>query len=354
MGNSIALFKNYVAMLDEVYKNASLTGVLDGAPELAQAGANANELVIPIMTMDGLGDYSRNGGYVAGDVTVTNETKKCNFDRGRMFQVDNLDNAETAGIAFGRLSGEFIRTKLVPELDAFRLAEYAGKAGIGSAEGTLSTGADVVAALRTGTNAMDESEVPMDGRYLFITPTLIDMIDDMATTASRAILERFAGVIRVPQTRFYTRILQKDGTTSGQTGGGYAKRENSQDFTATTSQVNFTVTAKPAAVQKVTVDGVAAAADAYTYTPATGVVAFGTAPGNNKAVKVIYDTGAEINFLIVHKEAVIQYQKHIAPKIVTPEQNQSADAWKFGYRNVGIAEVYNNKLAGIYCHSKAI
>ena len=51
--------------------------------------------------------------------------------------------------------------------------------------------------------------------------------------------------------------------------------------------------------------------------------------------------------MIIHKGAVIQYPKHVAPKVVTPEQNQDADAYKFGYRNVGIADAYENKAAGI-------
>ena len=107
MANSIALAKQFVAMLDEVYKVASLTSDLDGAAELVRAGANANELIIPKLDMSGLGDYSRNSGYVDGDVTLTNETVQCNFDRGRMFTVDNMDNQEPANIAFGRLAGEF-------------------------------------------------------------------------------------------------------------------------------------------------------------------------------------------------------------------------------------------------------
>ena len=137
MTNSITLFKQFVPLLDEVYKEASKTAVLDGRPELVQAGANANELVIPKMTMDGLADYSRNGGYVGGGMSLTNETVTCNFDRGRMFVVDHMDNADTAGVAFGMLAGEFIRTKVVPELDAFRFATYAGAAGICSGSGTL-------------------------------------------------------------------------------------------------------------------------------------------------------------------------------------------------------------------------
>ena len=85
MSNTIELAKSFVPKLDECYRLASLTSVLDGAPELAKQGANANELIIPMMSMDGLADYSRNGGYVQGGVTMTNETVKCNFDRGRRF-----------------------------------------------------------------------------------------------------------------------------------------------------------------------------------------------------------------------------------------------------------------------------
>lgn len=289
MTNVIELFKSYIPMLDEVYQNAALTSVLDGAAELARQGANANELIIPKMSMDGLANYSRNSGYVSGDVTLTNESVKCNFDRGRMFSVDSLDNAETAGIAYGRLASEFIRTKVVPELDAFRLAQYAGLEGIGSAEANLATGAAVVEALRAASNKMDEDEVPTEQRYLFITPTLMGLVEDLDTTKSKKVLERFAGVIRVPQTRMYTKITQRDGTTSGQTQGGFAKAED----------------------------------------------------------------GKNINFLLIHKPAVIQFQKHVAPKVITPEQNQDGDAWKFGYRNVGIADAYENKLAGIYLHSAA-
>lgn len=288
MANSITLFKQQITnILDEVYKASSLTAVLDGASELVQQGANANELIIPKMSMDGLGDYSKASGYVNGDVTLTNETVKCNFDRGRMFTIDNMDNIETAGVAFGRLAGEFIRTKVVPEVDAFRFACYAGASNISTTTAAdLATGDAVIAAIAAAADGMDNDEVPTSERYLFITPTLFGLVRDMQTNHSRAVLDQFAGVIKVPQTRFYTAIDQLDGTTSTEEAGGYAKASGAKN----------------------------------------------------------------INFMIVHKPAVIQFEKHVVPKIVTPEQNQSADAWKFGYRNVAIADVYDNKVKGIYLH----
>lgn len=252
--------------------------------------------------MSGLGDYSRNSGYVDGDVTLTNETVQCNFDRGRMFTVDNMDNQETANIAFGRLAGEFIRTKVVPELDAFRFAKYAGTTGISKVAtgATLSDGAAVIAALRAAITKMDEDEVPTEQRYLYITPTLHGLVQDMDTTKSREVLTRFAKVVDVPQSRFYTAIAQKSGKiiTTGQGDGAS------------------------------TVDETAGG-----YTKATGA--------------------KDINFMVIHKPAVIQFQKHVAPKFISPDQNQTADAWKYGYRNVGIADAYENKVAGIYLHHKA-
>ena len=214
MANSITLFKKYTDLLDEVYKNASVTSMLDGDMSLVQMGANTNEIIIPKISMDGLADYSRNGGYVGGDVTLTNETVKFNYDRGRRFTVDAMDNEETAGVAFGKLSSEFIRTKVAPEMDAFRFAAYAGTTGISkvSAGATLSSGNDVLTALVAAQNQMDEDEVPADNRYLFITPTLYNLVLNVDTTKSKAVLDSFTSIVKVPQTRFYTATDLKDGT----------------------------------------------------------------------------------------------------------------------------------------------
>lgn len=286
--NQIELFKQYTRLLDEIYKSAALTADLEGAEDVAKQGANANELIIPKLDMDGLGDYDRNSGYTDGDVKLTYETVKCNFDRGRMFSVDNMDNAESAGIAFGRLAGEFIRTKVVPEVDAFRFAAYAAVDDISEATpAAITTGAEAVAAIRAAITKMDEDEVSPQGRILYITPTIRGMIDDMDTTKSKKVLERFEKVVEVPQTRFYTAITQLDGKEGGEKAGGYKK--------------------------------------------ASGA--------------------ADINFMIVQKNAVIQYTKHQNTKVITPEANQDSDAWKFGYRMVSIADAYENKVAGIYLHA---
>lgn len=196
MANTITLAKKYAALLDETYKENARTAVLESDAALAREGANANEIVIPKLTMDGLADYSRSSGYVEGDVSLTWQTVTFNYERGRMFSVDAMDNEESQSIAFGSLAGEFVRTKAVPELDAFRFAALAGTSGISSATAALTTGADAAAAIRTAVSALDAAEVPSEDRVLFITPVLKGLIDDMDTTKSRAVLLSCWAILR--------------------------------------------------------------------------------------------------------------------------------------------------------------
>lgn len=285
MANSITKFKAYIDKLDTVYQQASATSILDADADTVRMGAKAGEFLIPKMSMDGLADYSRSSGYVKGDVTITYETKSCNYDRGRKFSVDAMDNEETAGIAFGKLASEFIRTKVVPEMDAFRFAKYASATGVlSAAETTPTAGTAVLTALQTAVNAQDEAEVNVDGKILFITPTLLTLAKNVDTTKSKAILDRFEKIITVPQTRFYTAIDMKDGTSSNETAGGYAG--------------------------------------------ATG--------------------GYKINFMIINRDSVIQFGKHTVNKVVAPEENQTDDGYMFFYRAYSIAETYENKVKGIY------
>lgn len=288
MANSIALFKKYIDKLDEVYKQNSLTADLDADSTLVQAGANANEIVIPKMSMDGLADYSRNSGYVTGDVTLTHETVQFNYERGRKFGVDRQDNAETAGVAFGRLGAEFTRTKAVPELDAFTFAKIAGTSNITSIEGDYTTGQNWLDALVAAGSQLDEDEVPAEGRILYITPTGFNAIHAVDTTKSREILASFTKIVKVPQSRFFTKITLNNGTTAGQKAGGYVKASD----------------------------------------------------------------GKDINFMIVQKDAVIKYPRILVNKIVSPDDNQIDDTWMFFYRAYGLVDVYDNKVAGVYVSAK--
>ena len=238
---SIALVAKYVDLLDEVYAMESRTAVLDGDTSLIQAGTNAHTIKVPYMTLDGLGDYSRTSGYTQGTVSVGWEEKTLDYDRGRKFAVDAMDNEETIGVAFGKLSSEFVRTKVARELDAFRFASYAGTAGISTVSAAvLDTAEKWMNALTAAKTTMDDDEVSEETRYLFITPTGRNLLEAMDTTKSRATLDSFAGVITVPQARFCTGIELQDGSSQGETKGGFLRNGN---------DINFMIIEKSAVMQ---------------------------------------------------------------------------------------------------------
>ena len=288
MANTIALAKNYTSILDEVYVNASVTADLTSDSSMIKAGANANEIVYPQISVSGLGDYSRNSGYTQGSVNLEWKTETFNYDRGTKISVDVMDNEESRDIAFTMAGSELMRTKVAPEADAFTFATLAGTAGISKA--TPVTYADAtafLAGLIEGKNKMDEDEVPEEGRILYATPSLLNGVMALDTTKSREVLASFTAIKKVPQSRFYTAIDLLSGK-DGEEAGHFKKAS----------------------------------------------------------------TGKDINFMIVHKPAVIKFDKHTASAIIPADMNPDADSDISKYRKYGIVDVYQNKVAGIYLSHK--
>lgn len=290
MANTIALAKNYTSILDEVYCNASVTADLTSDNTMVRAGANANEIIYPQISVSGLGDYSRNSGYTNGSVNLEWKTAKFNYDRGTKISVDVMDNEESRDIAFTMAGAELMRTKVAPEADAFVFATLAGTAGISKATpATYADATEFLAALIEAKNKMDEDEVPEEGRILYATPTLMNGVMALDTTKSREILNSFTVKKKVPQSRFYTAIDLLDGKSAGEEAGHYKKATE----------------------------------------------------------------GKDINFMIIHKPAVIKFDKHTVSDIIPASANANADADISKYRKYGIVDVYQNKVAGIYLSHKA-
>lgn len=234
--NNITLSTVYLPLLDEVYKSAVKTSVLDGDEATVKKGQNG-EIKVAKLDMDGLGDFDRNSGYTEGNTKLTWETIKYDKERSEKLKVDRLDNEESLGIAVAKLSSEFLRTKVAPETDAARIAKIASVEGISKKQETLTTGDEIIKALRAGTNKMDEDEVSTENRILFITPTNKALIDDLETYKSKAVMSRFSQVIEVPQTRMYTAVTLNDGKTNY----GYKKADGAGD-------INFLIVERSAAV----------------------------------------------------------------------------------------------------------
>lgn len=305
MANMIELVTKFLPVLDAQYKVEARSAILDVAPEFVQMTKDAKKVKIAKIRVDGLADYSRNGGFTAGYADLTWEEHTFTQDRGRAIQIDDMDNEETFGMAFGRLAGEFQRVHVIPEIDAYRFAKYYQNAGIKITDFQVEAG-KILSAFDDIDEQMDEAEIPEEGRIAFVNPSVYKLIMN-DPTLSRSVSaegtdEKAANkkiynynnhpLIKVPSARFYTEIELLDGTSEGETVGGYQ----------------------------------------------------------------MADGASVIGILVVSRDSVIQLAKRRIARVWAPTKEQAAgtdgvnpyaDAWKFDYRIYHDAWVLDNKVNGI-------
>ena len=290
--NNIALAELYLPLLDEAYKAESKSAVLDTLSDYVSF-TGGNTVNIFNINPVGMGNYDRNAGFVPGDVVGTWQPYVLETDRGRSYQVDFLDNEQAMGLVVPNLLGTVERQYIIPEVDAYRFSTYASGAAAGNVvTETLSAGAATIASIDGATEALDNAEVPYEGRILFVSPATYRLIKSGIT---RMVMNRDRDVdynvemyndmrvITVPQPRFQTAITLAAPTTSSGAGG---------------------------------------------FAPATGAAA--------------------INYMIIHPSAVLQVMQHYVPRIFSPEQNIEADAWRVQPRYCHGAWVKTHKTNGIY------
>ncbi len=201
LSNSIAFARNYTSVIDEVYQGASVSGVLNSGRRMVRAGRNAKEILIPKISVTGLGNYTRNVGYKTGAITYEFETKIFNYDRGIRLFADVMD-VEEAGVndRFVEAGAELQRTQVAPEADAFTFAQIAGYTGVTVESGSYAS-ADAENILEdplTVTSTMDKKQVTLGSRILFITPTLKGVLDNFSyanPNRSNRVLERFSRIV---------------------------------------------------------------------------------------------------------------------------------------------------------------
>ena len=293
MAKSIELANKFLPILDEIYKKSAATSVFD-ARVMTNAFTGANEIKVLKVGTVGLGNYSRDTGYPKATVTASWETMKLTIERGREFSVDRMDDEETLGMTFGAVVGGYQREHVVPELDAYRFAKYASATGILKASPATLTKETIIGAIHDAVAEMDEAEVPRTERVLNISTALQPMLNSALA-----------------------RQWSSDGTV------------NTILSSYNDMPINWVVPGR-------------------FYTGIT--LNDGSSKNGFEATDI---TGKAINFMIIHKPAVLQVVKFALPKIFTPEENQDKDAWKFQFRLYHDAFVYDNKAKGIYLHAQA-
>lgn len=288
--NTIEQVESFLAeLVDQVYKDASVSSVLDLSPAMVNTLDNASPYIkIPkIVFSGGLANYDRGDGAKKGGLTLEWEYFHLEKDRGRAFNIDVVENMESLGVLLARMASEFIRIYVTPELDAYRFWTYYDKSENkvtatiteDNAEGELG---DAIAALR-------DAEVPQDRLVLFCSnayyKTLKDKVRSRRLVQGETVQNGITTyddipLYTVPKNRFNTKITLLNTDAGGYTAGGQ-----------------------------------------------------------------------DINFMLLDKEAAVQYVKHVNNKIFTPQENILADAYHWRYRIFHDASSPENKHAGIYVNS---
>lgn len=295
--NTINLITKYSPeILDEIFQKEAVTTILERNLNLLKF-INAKTVMIPKYAIDGLGDYSRANGFPTGAVTVEWETSTLRKDRGKEFNVDAMDDEETAGIAFGNVSREFMRTKTVPEVDAYRLSNLYAKATTANKVTSDIYRNEIIKEFNKAIKVFDDNEVGTDELVLFISTEM-----DLEIKNSAELMKR---------------ISQEDYTSEAGITFKVRKYEG------------IPIVVVPKARFKT----------AYVF-------------GDNGFTA---DVGAkDMSYMFVHFNAALPVKKHEKVRVFAPDTNQSADAWKFQYRLYHDIFTPDNKQVGIYASTGTI
>ncbi len=305
MSNSITYASKLTEQLDKLFVQSAVTGFLtDNALRAKFVGAHT--VLIPDMELSGLGDYDRTTGFADGSVTVSNTSFTLTQDRGRSFMLDaqDEDEAGAANLA-GQVLGEFVRTKVVPEVDAYCLSKLAGVAADNSQTVALPDGKTidngVFALLQAMISKVRDTVGYDEALVAFLDPTVYDALMATPEISRHIRIDEFTkgdittrvghidnvAILPVPSSRMKTAYTFNDGTTEGETDGGFA--------------------------------------------PAEGASSIGA--------------------LVMPKKGASLIRKTEKLRSFAPDQNQKADAYKFDYRLYYDLLVKKSQQAGVYAYT---
>ena len=265
-----------------------------------------SEVKIPSLTMDGLADYDRKNGFTEGSVDFKYQTKTMTQDRGRSFSFDENDVDETNFVlTASAVMGEFQRTKVLPEIDAYRYSKIAtacvdkkrASGGYTPEESTIlqklyydiAAVQDIVGENTPLIITISRMAAAMLGMSEKLSKRL-DVTDFKQGDVSLRVksLDGMYPLIPVSSERMKTEYLFKDGKTSEQESGGFAPTETSKN----------------------------------------------------------------INWIITPKAAPIAISKTDKMRIFDPETNQKARAWAMDYRKFHDLWITDNKILQCFVNIK--
>lgn len=298
--NTLEFCEKLTGELDKLFVQGPVTGFFTDNV-LRSKFVGAKTVLLPEMELSGLGDYDRDTGFIKGTVTVSNQPYTLKMDRARSFQLDREDEDET-GIAnlAGQVLGEFVRTRVVPEVDAYCLSKLAGLA---VTKGHTVSGTPDTEAFKMFNEACAavQNEVGFDEPLVcFVNPTVWAAIQNSPELSRHISVTEFKKgdvyyevksingipLFPVADNRMKSAYNFYDGSTEGEENGGFAPAENAQS----------------------------------------------------------------VGLLILPKKAASLVKKTESVRTFDPSQNQAADAYKFDYRTYYDLIVKNSAADSIYAY----
>ncbi len=298
--NTIEFCEKLTGELDKLFVQGPVTGFM-ADNVLRSKFVGAKTVLLPEMELSGLGDYDRDTGFIKGTVTVSNRPYTLNMDRARSFQLDREDEDETgiAGLA-GQVLGEFVRTKVVPEVDAYCLSKLAGLA-VTKGHTVSGTPATEIFKMFADACAAVQSQVGFDEELVcFVNPTVWSAMQTSDEIARYITVSDFKkgelntkvksingiAVLPVADNRMKSAYRFNDGVSEDETAGGFVADENAKS----------------------------------------------------------------IGMLVMPKKAASLVKKTERVRTFAPNQNQAADAYKFDYRTYYDLIVKNSGADSIYAY----
>lgn len=305
--NTLAFNSRLTQELDKALVQKSVTGfMVDNA--MRQKFVGAKTVLIPDIDLQGLGDYDRDTGFVRGAVTVAQTAYTLTQDRARTFSIDreDMDEIGIAGLA-GQVMGEFVRTEVVPEVDAYVLSKLCGIATGASTPQTVTLGSgetlpnSAVKLLNKAIDAVRNATGYDEELVAFLDPTVHGALMNTTELTRQLVVSDFkkgeintrvkvyndVALIPVPSARMKTAYTFNDGTTSNQEAGGFSPTS----------------------------------------------------------------AAANIGILILPKRAASLVKKTEKVRTFSPDQNQNMDAYKFDYRLYYDALVRKSMTPTIYAYT---
>ncbi len=280
--NTIAYAEKYTSALDKALVQKPVTGFFaDNALRAKFMGGKV--VYIPDVDMQGLGNYNRTTGFVEGTVDVAFTPYQLSMERSRSFSIDSQDADESGvGNLAGEVLGEFMRTKVAPEMDAYVLSKLAGLAVNANQTITGAHATEALKMLQDGILKAQDAAGYGEELVAFVDSAVWAAICNTSELSKQLAVSNFkkgeidtqvksfngVALIPVQSAVMKSAYVFNDGKTEGQEAGGFV----------------------PAGAAK------------------------------------------NIGMLILPKRAVSLVKKVEKTRMYTPDQNQQADAWKIDVR----------------------